>query len=54
VLSAEDRENIALKRFSHQWINELWQADIMYGPYIKVGKSKKQAYLIAFWMMLLD
>lgn len=43
-----DEKERELKRFSHQWINELWQADIMYGPYIKVGKSKKQAYLIAF------
>lgn len=37
-----------LKRFSRQWINELWQTDIMYGPYLRVGKSKKQVYLMAF------
>ena len=41
----EDKE---VKRFAHQYINELWQADLMYGPYLKVGKSKKQTYLIAF------
>nr|WP_238457800.1 DDE-type integrase/transposase/recombinase [Desulforamulus ferrireducens] len=43
-----DEQERELKRFSHQWINELWQADILYGPYIRVGKSKKQAYLLAF------
>ncbi len=37
-----------LKRFSHQWINELWQTDIMFGPYLRVGKSKRQTYLFAF------
>lgn len=37
-----------LKRFSRQWINELWQTDIMFGPYIRVDKSKKQTYLFAF------
>lgn len=41
----EDKE---LKRFSHQWINELWQTDTMYGPYLRVGKEKKQTYLICF------
>jgi len=37
-----------VKRFAHQWINELWQSDIMYGPYLKLGRIKKQTYLIAF------
>lgn len=36
------------KRFSHQWVNELWQMDIMYGPHLKVGRTKKQTNLIAF------
>lgn len=35
------------KRFSHQFINELWQTDLMYGPYLKVGRAKKQTYLSA-------
>ncbi|MDA8227118.1 MAG: DDE-type integrase/transposase/recombinase [Desulfitobacterium hafniense] len=43
--AAEEKE---LKRFAHQRINELWQADLMYGPYIKDGKGKKQTYLVAF------
>ena len=36
-----------MKRFSHQHINELWQADLMYGPHIKVDRVKKQTYLSA-------
>lgn len=44
----QDKQERELKRFSHQSINELWQADIMYGPYIRIGKSKKQTYLIVF------
>ncbi|MCL4439728.1 MAG: helix-turn-helix domain-containing protein [Firmicutes bacterium] len=43
--SPEEKE---LKRFSRQWVNELWQTDTMYGPYLRVGKSKKQTYLFAF------
>jgi putative transposase len=37
-----------LRRFSRQFVNELWQTDLMYGPYLKVGKSKQQTYLLAF------
>lgn len=44
----DDPKEKELKRFSRQFVNELWQTDVMYGPYIKVGKSKKQTYLFAF------
>lgn len=37
-----------IKRFSHQYINELWQTDTMYGPYITVGKQKRPTYLLAY------
>lgn len=37
-----------LKRFSRQFVNELWQTDVMFGPYLKVGKVKKQTYLLVF------
>ena len=37
-----------LKRFTHQYINELWQADLMYGPYVKDGRQKHQTYLFAY------
>lgn len=42
-----DEPEPELKRFSPQRINELWQTDILYGPYIRVGKVKKQTYLLA-------
>ena len=44
----DDTTEKELKRFSRKWVNELWQTDIMFGPYLKVGKSKKQVYLLAF------
>jgi len=44
----EPDEEKEMKRFAHQYINELWQSDLLYGSYLKVGKSKKQTYLIAF------
>ncbi len=36
------------KRFAHEKVNTLWQADVMYGMYLKKGKTKKRTYLIAF------
>ena len=44
----ENQGDKELKRFSRQWVNDLWQSDMMFGPYLKVGKSKKQTYLFAF------
>lgn len=43
-----EEEKKELKRFSHQYINELWQADLMYGPYVRDGRQKKQTYLFAY------
>lgn len=40
-------EEEEMKRFAHQYINELWQTDALHGPYLRVGKGKKQTYLIA-------
>lgn len=34
--------------FSMQYANQLWQADTMFGPYIKTPQGHKQAKLIAF------
>lgn len=45
-LKVEDEKEI--KRFSHQYINELWQTDLMYGPYITEGRKKKATYLFAY------
>lgn len=36
------------KRFSYKFINELWQADVMYGPRIVDGRRKRETYLICF------
>jgi putative transposase len=34
--------------FSKQYANEMWQLDTMFGPYVKNGRTKTQAKLIAF------
>jgi hypothetical protein len=43
--SDDERE---IKMFSHEFPNEVWQSDVMYGAYIKNGKTKLQTYLIAY------
>jgi len=43
-----DEEEKEMKRFSQEYINELWQTDAMYGIYIKDGKKKRQTYLFAY------
>jgi putative transposase len=35
-------------RFSHEHVNDLWQGDVMYGPYITVNRKKIQTYLHMF------
>lgn len=47
-LDSEASSEKDLRRFSRQFVNELWQTDTMYGPYLKVGKAKQQTYLMAF------
>lgn len=41
---------IAARRFQHKQRNQLWQADIKFGPYLPIGESgaNKQVYLVAF------
>lgn len=41
-------ENAESLRFSHEHVGDLWQGDVMYGPYITVGKKKLQTYLHMF------
>jgi putative transposase len=43
-----DTENPESLRFSHEHVGDLWQGDVMYGPYITVGKKKFQTYLHMF------
>jgi putative transposase len=44
----EPEEKKEIKRFAHQYINELWYGDLMYGPYIQEGRKKKPTYLLAY------
>lgn len=37
-----------VKRFAHGKINQLWQTDLMYGPYIKKSGKKVPTYLLAY------
>ncbi|MGI6124699.1 MAG: DDE-type integrase/transposase/recombinase [Acetivibrionales bacterium] len=46
-VSTEEEEK-EIKRFSYENINQLWQTDCMYGPFIKDGKKRKQTYLFAY------
>lgn len=41
-----DKEPERILRYSFEKINACWQIDIMYGPYIHYGKSKRQTYLV--------
>jgi transposase InsO family protein len=41
-------ENPECLRFSHEHVGDLWQGDVLYGPYITVGKKKLQTYLHMF------
>jgi putative transposase len=40
---ADDR-----RRFETQSPNEIWQSDVMHGPYVTVDGKKRKAYLLAF------
>ena len=44
----ESEEKKEIKRFAHQYINELWYGDLMYGPYIQDDRKKKPTYLLAY------
>lgn len=39
--------NIDRRAFEAESPNEVWQSDVMHGPYIKIGNKKKKTYLIA-------
>jgi putative transposase len=36
------------RRFAFQKAGELWMSDVMHGPSVQVGKSKRKTYLIGF------
>lgn len=43
-----DDDNPEFLRFSHEHVGDLWQGDVMYGPYLTIGKKKVQTYLHMF------
>lgn len=43
-----ERTNKRRRAFSMQYANQLWQADTMFGPYVRDGSAHRQAKLIAF------
>ena len=43
----ENKEVVGRKKFEKQNVNELWTADVLHGPFVKVGKKKMRAYLCA-------
>lgn len=47
LLKSENAKKLRLS-FAMQFANELWQADTMYGPSIKVNGNWKKTFLIAF------
>lgn len=42
-LAPEDR-----RRFEAEYPNDLWQSDVMHGPYVEVEGKQRKTYLIAF------
>lgn len=36
------------RKFETEYPNELWQSDVMHGPYVMEGGRKRKAYLLAF------
>jgi putative transposase len=49
LLAPESEENHKQRlAFSMKYVNQLWQADTMFGPYVDSGAGRKQAKLIAF------
>jgi len=48
LLKPNTKENKKRLAFSMQYVNQLWQADTMFGPYVTDGKKPRQTKLIAF------
>ena len=48
LVGKRPRKEPERKRFAMDKVNELWQADLSCGPYLRVGKKKLPTYLFAF------
>jgi transposase InsO family protein len=42
------KPGVASRHFARAERGDLWQADIKFGPYIKIGDKRKQVYFVAF------
>jgi len=36
------------RRFAHDVVNQMWEGDLSYGPYLNINGKKKRSYLLAF------
>lgn len=45
---SDDVEKPESLRFSYEHVGDLWQGDVLYGPYLTVGRKKVQTYLHMF------
>jgi len=48
LLKPDSNDNKKRLAFSMQYVNQLWQADTIFGPYVRNGSKPKQTKLIAF------
>lgn len=48
LVGRRSRQEPERKRFALDRVNGLWQADLSYGPYLRLGKKKAVTYLLAF------
>jgi len=48
LVGKRSRKEPERKRYALDKVNEVWQADLSYGPYLKLGKKKVQTFLFAF------
>ena len=47
-LKAEENCTVERRMFEMEHVNDCWQADTSYGPYLKVGGKKYRTYIIMF------
>jgi putative transposase len=41
-------DKVDRRRYEAQYPNDIWQSDVMHGPKVEVGSTKRKSYLIAF------
>ena len=48
ILAADAEPEKQMLRFAQENINDLWQTDVLHGPYVKDENKKKATYLLAY------